>query len=60
MSDPQVFIYETYKGRLENGTEVLVQIFRDPDSREVVTCQLAFKPYSEYSWGRPVHLEATK
>jgi hypothetical protein len=57
MTEPQTFTYEAFVGKLENGREVLVQIFRNPDTLEVLASQLAFKTIAGGTWQTPYQLE---
>ena len=59
MTDPQVFIYDVYTGTMENGQEILVQIFSNPDSGEFLLGQIAFRSHAS-SWGVPIPLEKKK
>lgn len=59
MGTPQIFNYETFRGELENGQQVLVQIFREPDSGRVLHSQIAFRTLQGDSWGVPIQLEKT-
>jgi hypothetical protein len=57
MTELQTFTYEAFVGKLENGREVLVQIFRNPDTLEVLASQLAFKTIVGGTWQTPYPLE---
>ena len=57
MTELQTFTYEAFVGKLENGREVLVQIFRNPDTLEVLASQLAFKTIANGTWQTPYTLE---
>ena len=57
MTELQTFTYEAFVGKLENGREVLVQIFRNPDTLEVLASQLAFKTIAGGTWQTPYTLE---
>jgi hypothetical protein len=57
MTEPRAFIYEVFMTTLENGQRVMVQIFRDPDSYQVLHSQLAFKTLANDTWGVPYQLE---
>lgn len=57
MTELQTFIYEAFVGRLENGQQVLVQIFRDPDTLDVLHSQIAFKTVSAGTWQTPYTIE---
>jgi len=56
MSDIQRIDYEVYKARLDNGQEVLVQIFREPETGKVLKAQLAFRTFSQDTWSAPYPL----
>lgn len=57
MTEPQAFIYEVFMTTLDNGQRVMVQVFRDPDSYQVIHSQLAFKTTANDTWGVPYQLE---
>lgn len=57
MNEPQSFIYEVFMTTLDNGQRIMVQIFRDPETRQVLHSQLAFKTHSSDTWGIPYQLE---
>ena len=57
MNEPRAFIYEVFMTILDNGQRVMVQIFRDPDTRQVLHSQLAFKTLIDDTWGVPYQLE---
>lgn len=57
MADCRTYIYEPLMGRLENGQEVLVQIFRDPDTGTIISSQIAFRSAAWCTWGVPFQLE---
>ena len=57
MTELQTFTYEAFVGKLENGREVLVQIFRNPDSLQVLASQIAFRTAAGDSWQTPYQLE---
>jgi hypothetical protein len=42
---------------MDNGQQVLVQIFRNPDSLEVLASQIAFRTAAGDSWQTPYQLE---
>jgi hypothetical protein len=54
--DAKTYIYEVYTSNLDNGQQVMVQIFRDPLDGRVLHSQLAFKDVLD-SWGVPYQLE---
>jgi hypothetical protein len=51
------FVYEVLRTTLDNGQQVMVQIFRDPTSGQVIDSQIAFRTASGDSWGVPYILE---
>jgi hypothetical protein len=57
MTEVQTFTYEAFVGKLENGQQVLIQIFRNPDTLEVLASQLAFKTVAAGTWQTPYPLE---
>ena len=56
MSDHKIVDYSVYVGTMENGQEILVQIFTDSDSGDYLMGQIAFRTASS-SWGVPYPLE---
>lgn len=58
MAELSTYIYEPYVGRLADGSYVLVQLFRDPDSGKTIHAQVAFRPDPWATWGPPHQLEA--
>ena len=56
MTDPQIFDYLVLKTVLDNGQEVLVQIFTEPDTGKYLLGQIAFRSHAS-SWGVPIPLE---
>jgi len=56
MTEPKFFNYSVYVGTMENGQEILVQIFTDFDSGDYLMGQIAFRTASS-SWGVPYPLE---
>jgi hypothetical protein len=54
--EPSTYLYEPYVAILENGREVLVQIFRNPDTGQPIQAQLAFRQAGG-TWGVPYPLE---
>ena len=60
MSTPKVFIYETFRCSLDNGQEVLIQIFRDSDTHKTIRAQIAFRTLANDSWGVPTELSHTQ
>lgn len=56
MTDLRTYLYEPYTTRLENGREVLVQLFREPKSGTVIHAQLLFRQ-PDGGWGAAYPLE---
>lgn len=56
MTDAKTYHYEVYKTTLDNGQQVMVQIFRDPTDGRVLHSQLSFRTNQD-SWGVPYQLE---
>jgi hypothetical protein len=56
MTEPQIFDYSVYIGVMDNGQEILVQIFTDPNSGKYLQGQIAFRSHAS-SWGVPIPLE---
>jgi len=56
MTGPQIVNYSVYIGTMENGQEILVQIFTDSESGDYLMGQIAFRMASS-SWGVPYPLE---
>ena len=56
MTDIQIFDYSVYTGVMDNGQEILVQIFTSPESGEFLLGQIAFRTLTS-SWGQPIPLE---
>ena len=56
MSEPQFFDYSVYVGAMDNGQEILVQIFTEPESGKYLMGQIAFRSHAS-SWGVPIPLE---
>jgi hypothetical protein len=54
--EPSTYLYEPYMAILENGREVLVQIFRNPETGHTLRASLAFRQAGG-SWGVPYTLE---
>lgn len=55
MAELRTYLYEPYVARLDNGREVLVQLFRDPKTGDV-TGQISFRQVGG-EWGAPYQLE---
>jgi hypothetical protein len=60
MAECQTYIYEVMRTVLENGQQVLVQIFRDTEELKVLHAQIAFKNAVGDSWGVPYQLEVAQ
>ena len=56
MTEPQFFDYSVYTGVMDNGQEILVQIFTSPDTGKFLMGQIAFRSAAS-SWGVPIPLE---
>jgi hypothetical protein len=56
MAELQTFVYECYVTVLDNGQQVLFQLFRDPDNGKTLHAQLAFREAGG-SWGVPYQCE---
>jgi hypothetical protein len=56
MSEPQFFDYSVYTGVMDNGQEILVQIFQEPETGKYLLGQIAFRSHAS-SWGVPIPLE---
>jgi hypothetical protein len=57
MTQFKTYTYEAFVGKLENGQRVLVQIFRNPDTLEVIASQIAFDAVAGGTWHEPYQLE---
>ncbi len=60
MAECQTYIYEVMRTVLENGQQVLVQIFRDTEELKVLHAHIAFKNAVGDSWGVPYQLEVAQ
>jgi hypothetical protein len=60
MTDLQWFNYECFITTLETGQQAMVQIFRDPQTNDVLHVQLAFKSPARGSWGVPYQMDVAK
>jgi hypothetical protein len=56
MAELQTFVYECYVTVLDNGQQVLFQLFRDPDNGKTLHAQLASLEAGG-SWGVPYQCE---
>ena len=57
MADAKTYVYEVYTTHLDTSQMVLVQIFRDPETSQVLHAQIAFKDALGDSWQTPYQLE---
>jgi hypothetical protein len=57
MTEPQTFLYESYITTLETGQQVMVQLFRDPDTFACLHAQFCLKSPATGTWGNPYQLE---
>ena len=46
MSEPQFFDYSVYIGVMDNGQEILVQIFTEPETGKYLLGQIAFRSHA--------------
>jgi hypothetical protein len=60
MANCRIYTYEVLKTRLDSNRSVMVQIFRNPDTLDIIHAQLAFKTDSLDSWGVPYQLEVAQ
>ena len=60
MTEPKVFIYEVGRCSMDNGQEILVQIFRHEDNHQIIRAQIAFRTLAGDSWGVPTELSFAK
>lgn len=56
MADLRTYLYEPFVTRLPHGAEVLVQLFRNPETGEVTHAQLLFRQ-RDGGWGAAYPLE---
>ena len=56
MTEPQIVDYSVYTGVMDNGQEILVQIFSSPESGKFLLGQIAFRSATA-TWGEPIPLE---
>ena len=56
MTEPQIVDYSVYSGVMDNGPQILLQIFTSPESGKFLMGQIAFKTATA-SWGQPIPLE---
>jgi hypothetical protein len=45
---------------MDNGQEILVQIFRHEDTHKIIRAQIAFRTLAGDSWGVPTELDFGK
>jgi hypothetical protein len=60
MSEPQqatIVLYEVFTGTLEDGRQVMVQVFRKQGQDKSMFAQLAFRDHSGQSWSPPVRFD---
>lgn len=57
MPDAKTYHYEVFKCNLSTEQQVMVQIFRDPESGKVLHSQISFRNVIGDSWGVPYQLE---
>ena len=60
MSETQqatIVLYKVFTGTLEDGRQVMVQVFRRQGDDKSMFAQLAFRNDSWQSWGPPVRLD---
>jgi hypothetical protein len=54
----EIIIYEAYRGiEPETNRQVLVQIFRNKDTNEIISSQMAYRAANWDTWGVPFNLE---
>lgn len=56
MADVKTFRYEVYGTTLDNGQEVLFQLFRDTETGAFLDAQMCFRTFGG-SWGVPYPVE---
>lgn len=52
-----IILYEVFVGTMPDGTEVMVQLFRQQGHDRSRACQIAFRQQTWDRWGVPVQLE---
>lgn len=60
MAEPQqatIVLYEVFTGTLEDGRQVMVQVFRKQGDDKSMLAQIAFRTDTWQSWGPPVRLD---
>jgi hypothetical protein len=60
MNEIQFFNYECFITSLSTGQKAMVQIFRNPQTNEVIHVQLAFKSPAYGTWGIPYQMDVAK
>lgn len=59
---PETFIYLPLVGQLPQDlkadTQVLIQVFIDPETNQVISAHMATRPDTWDTWGVPTKLEA--
>jgi adenosyl cobinamide kinase/adenosyl cobinamide phosphate guanylyltransferase len=59
---PETFIYLPLVGYvpqdLKAGTNILIQVFIDPETNQVISAHMATRPDTWDTWGVPTKLEA--
>ena len=54
----EIIIYEAYTGiEPKSDRQVLVQIFRNSETNEIISSQMAYRENDFDSWGVPFNLE---
>jgi hypothetical protein len=62
MTEPQIVDYSVYTGVMDNGQQILVQIFTSPESGKFLMGQIAFSTaasshgVSPYLWRNDEHI----
>jgi hypothetical protein len=57
MADCKFYTYEVLTTPINHEQQVMVQIFRDPETQQIITAQLSFKSSKSDTWGNPYTLE---
>lgn len=54
----EIIIYEAYRGiEPKTNRQVLVQIFRNSETNEIISSQMAYRENNYDTWGVPFNLE---
>jgi hypothetical protein len=53
MADCKFYTYEVLTTPINHEQQVMVQIFRDPETQQIITAQLSFKSSKADTWGNP-------